>query len=84
MTSVGPKTGGGSTIGASWAHNLGVINNHARTQYRGRILVVPANKAKMANPATRLEFREQISEFVTASFAAGCPATRIPDSDNTT
>ena len=84
MTSVGPKTGGGSTIGASWAHNLGVINNHARTQYRGRILVVPANKAKMANPATRLDFREQIPELVTASFAAGYPATRIPDLDNDT
>lgn len=38
----------------------------------------------MANPATRLEFREQIPELVTASFAAGYPATRIPDLNNDT
>ena len=38
----------------------------------------------MANPATRLDFREQIPELVTASFAAGCPATRFPDLDNDT
>ena len=38
----------------------------------------------MANPATRLDFREQIPELVTASFVAGYPATRIPDLDNDT
>ena len=82
MTSVGPRTGGGSTIGASWAHNLGVINNHARTQYRGRILVVPANRATVANPAARPEFREQVPELVTASLVAGSPTTRFPNLEN--